>query len=667
LKAGFEPVRRLPLLLAAVAVAIGVWARLKGFGRWPVSYDEFFIGQSVRNILDHGVPRIGENGLYVRGLLVQYVAAGARLAGFGEESAIRLLPLLCNLSAIPALWLLARRLGGRSAASVAVALFALSAWEIEFSRFGRMYAPIQAVTLGFALLFRDVVADGREDRRKWLAALAALAIPIHESSVFLALALFLPDLAAWRRPRAIHLAAATALLAAAVYWNANDFRNFAPARQATGAARLAQVAGGAGGKLFLPSPMFPMMKDRPWGLLPVGIASLAAGLLVRQAARRREDGPSGAGRAALAAGWLLGFAHAFAALPLVWGAAAMNGFFGPPGRARRRLALSALGIAALFFAGWGIYAAGLVSDPGARLSAPPLTVVARLLFAWPDIAGRIVPIWWTVLPRFLAATILVTAAAVPLWRREPPERIRGLQATGTLFLFLLALSAIVKTPYVSTRYAFPLMPFLFLSVGCGIAAIARALSADRSRQALAVAAAAAAFLALSEDTRANRLFRPDAARTNFRMDDTLAEAHHYVPRFDFRSPAAFVDANRRLGDRVVLTLLQPAFYLAQPADGFYIRKGSPEFFNHHDDRTGRERWTGIPVLPDPESMKGALLAPGTTWLIAGGAGFPFDRDLHRSLAQAFGAGLAFRGVDGQVVVYKVVGGPPAAAGRGGGR
>ncbi len=660
MKRPFDPIRGLPILLALAAVALGLYARLTGFGRWPVSYDEFFIGQSVRNILEHGVPRIGENGLYVRGLLVQYVAAAARLAGMGEESAIRLLPLLCNLSAIPALWFLGRRLGGRAAASVAVVLFALSAWEIEFSRFGRMYAPIQAITLWLAILMNGVISDGREDWRKWIAALVALSIPVHESSVFLALALFLPDLAAWRRPKVSHLVTAVALLVAAVYWNGNDFRKFSPAKSPEGVARVAKTAKNAGGKLLLPAPLMPLMKDRPWGMVPVGAASAGAGFLLWRAFRKRDGVKAGAGRAVLAGSWILGFAQAFAALPIFWGMAAMNGFTGPRGPARRRIVLSALGIAGLFFAAWGLYAAGIVTDPGVKLTASPGTVLARLLFGWPDIADRIFPIWWTVLPRFLMATLLVTAVALPLWRKGPPDRLRGLQAVGTLFLFLLALSAVVRTPYVSTRYTFPLVPFLFLFVACGLAAFARALATAPRRRALILVVMTVAFLGLSEDTRFNRLFHPDAPRTNFRMDDTLAEVHHYIPRFDFRSPAVFVDANRRPGDRVVLTLLQPAFYLSRPADGFYIQQGSSEFFNHHDAKTGRERWTGIPVLPNLDAMKGVLNAPGTTWLIAGSGDFPFDRDLHRSLAQAFGAGIAFKGVDRQVVVYKVAGGdaPP---------
>jgi hypothetical protein len=655
-KERFDPVRGLPLLLASAAVLLGLYARLDGFGRWPISYDEFFIAKSVRNILAYGVPKIGEHGLYVRGLLVQYFAAGARLLGMGEEGAIRLLPLLANLSCLPAIWLLGRRVSGRAAACAAVAFFALSAWEIEFARFGRMYAPIQAVTLWFAVVLRSVVVDGREDRRKWLAALAALSIPVHESSIFLALALFLPDLLAWRKPPVVHSVVAVALVAAAIFWNGNDFRRFSPAPPPTGAARVVATVGSAGGKAILPGPMFKVLKERPWGALPVGLAALGGAVLLGRAFRKRGGVPEGAPRALLAASWLLGLLHAFAALPVIWAVGAMNGFFGAPGRDRRRVAAAVAGIGALFLAGWGIYAAGIVTDPAARLAASPARVASRMLFSWPDFDGRIVPIWLTALPRFLAAALAASIAGLVAGRSLPPDRARGLGLLATFFLFLLSLSAVVRTPYVSTRYTFPLMPFILLFAAAGLSAVARAVAPGPRPRALALVALCALFLLVSEDTRADRLLRPGSARTNFRMDDTLGETHHYVPRFDFRSPAAFVEANRRPGDRVVLTLLQPAFYLARPADGFFIRKGSSEFFNHFDGGTGRERWTGIPVLQDEASMRSVLEAPGTTWLIAGAAEFPFDRDLHRSLAQAFSAGRVFRSVDGKVVVYRVAGG-----------
>lgn len=652
-RTSFDPIRALPLLLAVVAVGLGLFARLKGIGRWPVSYDEFFMGQSVRSILEHGVPRIGESGLYVRGLLIQYAAAGARLAGFGEESAVRLTPLLCNLSVFPALWLLGRKLGGRAVAAVAVAFFALSAWEIEFARFGRMYAPIQAVTLWFAFLLHGVVAEGREGWRKGLAALVALSILVHESAVFLALALFLPDLLLRRRPKALPLLLAAALLAAAVGWNAGDFRNFGDTKPKTATAGVAKTVKRAGGKVLLPAPLFKAFPDPPWGVLPVGAATGVSLWFLLRAFRKEGGVPPGMPRVALAGTWLLSVLHAFPAIPLYWAMAAMNGGLAVSSGMKRRVVLSALAIAAAFLAGWGVYASVLVYDPGMNPMAPPLSGVWHPLFGWPDIAGRIVSIWMSVLPRFLILSLLVTATAIPLWRRWPVDRVRGLQVTGTLFLFLLVLSAVVRTPYISTRYTFPLLPFLFLFAACGLAAISRAVVKDVRGRALLLAVFAASFMAVSEDVRANRLLRPDSPRTNFRQDDSLFEMHHYIPRFDFRSPARFVDVNRRPGDRVVLVLLQPAFYLSRPADGYYINRNDPEFFNHFDAATGRERWTGAPVLPDVEALERALSAAGTTWLISGSADFPFNRDLHRSLAQTFGSGLVFAGTDGKVVVYRL--------------
>jgi hypothetical protein len=657
----FDPIRAMPLFLAVVAVALGLFARLKGIGRWPVSYDEFFMGQSVRGILEHGAPRVGESGLYVRGVLVQYVAAGARLAGFGEESAIRLAPLLCNLSALPALWLLGRKLGGRAVAAVAVAFFALSAWEIEFARFGRMYAPIQAVTLWFAFLLHGVVAEGREGWRKGLAALAALSILVHESSVFLALALFLPDLLLWRRPKAVPLLLSAALLAAAVGWNATNFRNFKEMKPNTPTAGVesASTAGvgktlkRVGGKVFFPAPLLKALPDRPWGALPAGAATAVSLWLLSRAFRKEGGVPPGMPRVALAGTTLLSMLHAFPAIPLFWAMAAMNGGIAASLRRGRRVVLPALAIAGAFLAGWGLYAAALVLDPEAMLKAPPWTVARHLLFGWPDIAGRIVPVWMTVLPRFLILSLLVTAAAIPLWRRWPAERVRGLQVTGTLFLFLLVLSAVVRTPYISTRYTFPLLPFLFLFAACGLAAISRAVVKDVRGRTLLLVALSAAFMAVSEDVRANRLFRPDSQRTNFRQDDGLFEMHHYIPRFDYRGPARFVDANRRPGDRVVLVLLPPAFYLSRPADGFFIHRTSPEFNNHFNAATRRERWTGVPVLSDVEELRVALSAAGTTWLIAGSADFPINPDIHRSLARTFGSGQVFAGADGKVVVYRL--------------
>ena len=53
--------RNYPLIgcyvLVGLALAVGIYFRLKGLGKSPLAIDEYYIASSVRNILEHGLPQ----------------------------------------------------------------------------------------------------------------------------------------------------------------------------------------------------------------------------------------------------------------------------------------------------------------------------------------------------------------------------------------------------------------------------------------------------------------------------------------------------------------------------------------------------------------------------------------------------------------------------------
>jgi len=65
----------------------------------------------------------------------------------------QVLAALASTLTILAAWKLGLRAGGTGAAVIATVLVSLSLWEVEFGRFGRMYAPFQAQFLWY-LYFR---------------------------------------------------------------------------------------------------------------------------------------------------------------------------------------------------------------------------------------------------------------------------------------------------------------------------------------------------------------------------------------------------------------------------------------------------------------------------------------------------------------------------------
>src|ERR1700742_3026906 len=153
-------------IVAALAVLAGVAARFKGLGAWSLAWDEYYLAQSIQFVLHSGLPQYPCGGLYSRGVLLQYLAAALQLGGMSPELAPRLIAALCSLLAIAAAFRIARRGSGGTVALIVSIVMALSVWEVEIARFGRMYAPFQAVFLWYVVFFLDYVVD-RRTRALW--------------------------------------------------------------------------------------------------------------------------------------------------------------------------------------------------------------------------------------------------------------------------------------------------------------------------------------------------------------------------------------------------------------------------------------------------------------------------------------------------------------------
>ena len=152
-------------IAAFISITLGIYARFIGLNTWSFATDEYFIAKSTDFILEKGVPQFECGGYYMRGLLMQYFIAAERLFGFPLNLAVRLPSAISFFISLPALFILSRRLSGNIAAYACIILFSLSAWEIEFARFGRMYTLFQSVFLWYLVfLFKAVIDDCRPSR-----------------------------------------------------------------------------------------------------------------------------------------------------------------------------------------------------------------------------------------------------------------------------------------------------------------------------------------------------------------------------------------------------------------------------------------------------------------------------------------------------------------------
>ncbi|HSR41269.1 MAG TPA: glycosyltransferase family 39 protein, partial [Longimicrobiales bacterium] len=218
----------LAALVGGLVVVTGVYARVAGLGARPLAVDEYYFLQGVVSILDGGLPELPGGGLYVRGMLIQYLTAGViRITG-DELAGLRLPSVVFGLLATVATWLLARQWTGRWGAFALSCVVLLSSWEIEFSRFGRMYAGFQLVSLVFLVVYTRAVRDGRSGTLWALPPLCLAAVLCHFTALFFLPLLFVPfvtgDPTRNERPPASYAFVAVVVAAVSVGLERFDFR-----------------------------------------------------------------------------------------------------------------------------------------------------------------------------------------------------------------------------------------------------------------------------------------------------------------------------------------------------------------------------------------------------------------------------------------------------------
>ena len=220
-------------LLLAVAFTGGIYGRLAGFGERQLAVDEYYFAEAADKIRTQGVPQFDGGGYYVQGLLPLYLTA-ASFELFGEtNTALRLPALLFGLLVPILAYRYARPHLPAPFPLILSAALLTSSWEIEFSRFGRMYTALQCAILAFAYRF-DLSIIGPDWKHRyrthgWLV----IATLCHLQGAILAALLFWPCLDLDNRERfpdrgsVIRYSLVTALVTALVGLIATfDFRRW---------------------------------------------------------------------------------------------------------------------------------------------------------------------------------------------------------------------------------------------------------------------------------------------------------------------------------------------------------------------------------------------------------------------------------------------------------
>ena len=590
-------------LCTGIALAAGIYFRTVGLGSWPFATDEYYLFRAIEFVTGNGLAAFPCGGYYPRGLLNQYLTAPLLMAGMQPELALRLISVAGSLAVLPAVVLLAMRLGGARAAFAAAIIVLLSTWAVEMARFGRMYTAFQALFVWYAYHAYRLLADGDETRWRWLLPISAVAVFVWEGGVVLALAnllIFFFRNATWR---VSHLLASIAIALYSIAFLLVDFR----ALGATGSGPEPDSAPETSSALLaeaIPLPVFDVLTS-PVAIALWLLAAVAVFVSILRGGNWVADwrGHAALGAVALA---VLGGQLLLAAMLFV--GAILAGWLSL-GDCLRRDRMPTLLLLGAVCATWVVRAALQFIDTG---STQPI----KALISFPELLYSLIYPWLATIPEmglmFGAGTIV--ALLLVATERQPDWGVRYLLA-----LLLLAVLIIggANTLYSETRYSFHLYPLLLVLTLYGVHHLAAMAFRRSTVPAALVSAAAVAVFLFSADFSPKHLTTVDAYESNFRVGYADRRTRHYFPRFDFGSPSDYVNARASGGDTIIVTNVVLAHYVETP--GFiYLDETDPRFGGQACVGLQRERWSDLSLLKSRQGLESLLtgVSHAPVWVVA---------------------------------------------------
>lgn len=605
-------------LVTAGAVLLGLWGRFKGLGTWSLNADEYYIARSVEDILRTGLPEYDCGGYYTRGLAFQYLAALLQWSGVSPEVSARLVAATSSVIALPAIYLLGRRLGGRTVGLLALATMALSAWEVDIARFGRMYAPFQAVFAWYLLYFLRATVDRDAGAIRPMLLLSVLGLFTWEGGVLLLAANLLPPFlrtpdGRLTRADLKHLGGSLLLLALGYYLSQMiDFRRIGTQAFPDGIDPDAFYVGE-------PEPtLFDLLQPTPLLLVVACALAVLALLSLRWAYGFRRRWPTALGLVVATGAALL---HQFSLVVTITLVLLLAGMLAWR-ELRSRSAWPFLALVAASAVAWSALA---VAHPAflAAVEVPwrhdsTALALAYELFRLPDYLSVVALPWARQTPllgALLSAGLAVAAVQVI---SRPPQRLTEMRVVLTLLACLLAAASLSDPPRYETRYVFFLYP---TAVAVLIATLAGALGRSRlaargsASSTAAVASAVLVVLLFGRDLDLRYLWNV-ASPTAMYAKDSMRRPPAVMRRSDTRSAAQWLHAHARLAGTFVVNGYPGVDFYFDGFDSAYIDSDHQRYWAYACNQGRTERWGNLPLISSPEDLEAQITAHARTFIVA---------------------------------------------------
>jgi hypothetical protein len=591
-------------------------------------------------------------------LLFQYLVALLQMAGMSAELSARLVAAVASVIALPAVYLLGRRVHGPTVGLLAVSVLALSAWEVDIARFGRMYAPFQAVFVWYLVYFVKYTVDGESRALRPMLILSVIGVLTWEGGLLMTLANLLPPFI--RSPQGAftarefrHLALCAALVVVAYIATMTNFRHLGtdpfPAGFDAGEflANLDENDRSA-------APVIPGGDAGPEIQSPLAIAFGLVLLALAAASIRwiwslRRRWPAAVGLVvALAAALVHQFSLVAFTLAILLLARMLTwrDFVA-------RDALPFVAALAASLAGWT--AIGLLNpDWLASLETPwdESSAMSRLAYEFlrlPDFVGVVAFPFAHSAP--VLGAVLFAAIAIAVLRDilRNSDAITAEQALLLVLVSLLGAASLSNPPRFETRYVVFLFP---VAVVIAVAVIVRALqpiSQARLVAALVTTAVVAAGFAVTGDFQPRRLFRIGDASVQFERGADRGDKFIVLRRSNPRSVADWLAAHATAPNSLVINGFPSVDFYFKDFDFAYIDLNNQRYWAYSCQRGTVERWGNLPLLNDVAGLDEQIARSDNVFIVIA---TPAREELLRDLA-AWRPRVAWTSLDGYISILVI--------------
>ena len=647
------------LLVLTIA---GLWLRFAGLGFAPLAEDEYYFITSTHNILEHGLPQYASGGYYLRGVLQQYLTALAILA-FGDGTfAYRLPAALFGTGTCLMAYLLGRQFVNRTWSILLVAFLVFSSWEIEFSRFARMYASLQFFTVCFFWSLFRFSFDSHSRRRYLPIIFAFISIFTHRLGVFIVAFLFYP-LPAWYevnirttlRKHKYYLVFSFLLLLFGFFMAFFRFRYY-------------------GVTDYLPPDyVWPASGKRPWAdfasvllgshsfiFIGAATAILMGTWYARHVRNRWQDFPpediflGGLIVAALCIAVFYQFALSLLCLSVV--------LLRRPACLIQRPYRYLIASIALLFVFWGallLFNSSWVQAVGTGDALRNNLRALRLaFFAFPDLYTPILRAWADDIP---ILGVLIFMAAIWQLLKIRHLSLREILRNPVTAMVIMVIALGIRPPYrIETRYSFFIYPVLLCLAVLSAVSIQRLfhqrLNLSKWRSQFGAIALCSMLFFVSEDLNLSYLFNVSSEAATFRLGKFEGFQNHWYPRWDFQTTAEFIDARATPGDRIVVSdkVNTTGAYLKSDFAVFWPQSDR-SFTDISREQGQRELWSNHRLLNSYEDFVKYIDGADKVWLVLYGGEDALKVDPENLWFDRIKSIQKFRpGRDNRIEVWKIV-------------